>query len=144
MEEWEFQIGRFDIRYALTYLNIFYAAPQEGHLTRLVKIFSNLQSVPGKRKSNVVSPEDIGEINGKVCNTKYWLEKYPRATEEIGEGLLEPRELSLSTTVYFDSDHAHDQVTCRSVSVVLSFIGSTPISLTSKRQGTIESSSCSA
>ena len=91
MEEWEVQIGRFDIRYALTYLNIFYAAPQEGHLTRLVKIFSNLQSVPGKRKSIVISPEDTGEISSKGANTKDWLEKYPSATEEIDEVLLEPR-----------------------------------------------------
>ena len=45
--------------------------------------------------------------------------------------------------VYFDSDHSHDQVTRRSVSGVMSFVGSTPISCTSKRQGTIESSSYS-
>ena len=45
--------------------------------------------------------------------------------------------------MYFDSDHSHDQVTRRSVSGVVSFVGSTPISWTSKRRGTIESSSYS-
>ena len=45
--------------------------------------------------------------------------------------------------MYFDSDHAHDQVTRWSVSGVVSFVGPTPISWTSKRQGTIESSSYS-
>ena len=49
----------------------------------------------------------------------------------------------LSTTVYFDSDHAHDQVTWRSVSFFLCFLGQTPISWTSKRQGTIKISSYS-
>ena len=43
--------------------------------------------------------------------------------------------------MYFDSDHAHDQVTRWSVSGVVSFVGPTPISWTSKRQGTIERSS---
>ena len=39
MAEWAVQIGSFDIRYALTSLNRFLAAPREVHLSRLVKIF---------------------------------------------------------------------------------------------------------
>ena len=39
MIEWAVHIGRFDIRYALTSLNRFSAAPREGQLTRLIKIF---------------------------------------------------------------------------------------------------------
>ena len=39
MAEWAVKIGRFDICYALTSLNRFSAAPREGHLTRLIKIF---------------------------------------------------------------------------------------------------------
>ena len=40
--------------------------------------------------------------------------------------------------VYFDSDHAHDQVTQISVSGILCFFGSIPIIWTSKRYGTIK------
>ena len=64
--------------------------------------------------------------------------------EDIYDGLTEPRGRPLSTTVYFDSNHAHDQVNRRSVSVGLSFVGSTPISWTSKSKGTIESYSYSS
>ena len=46
--------------------------------------------------------------------------------------------------VYLDSDHAHDLVMRQLVSGVLSFVGLMPISWTSKRQVTIESSSYSA
>ena len=81
MAEWAVHIGIFDICYAVTPLNRFYAAPREGHLKRLVNIFGYLQTVPAKRKSIFVSPEDIGDISGKGANTKYWLEKYPTATE---------------------------------------------------------------
>ena len=111
MAEWALQIGRFDIRYALTSLSRFSEAPREGHLSRLIKIFGYLQTVPEKAKSIVVPAEDIGGIKGKGANTKPWLEKYPEASEEIDKDLLEPQGQPLSTTVYFDSDHARDQVT---------------------------------
>ena len=45
MAEWAVHIGRFDICYAVTSLNIFSVAPREGHLKRLVKIFGYLQNV---------------------------------------------------------------------------------------------------
>ena len=79
------------------------------------------------------------EGGDKGANTKDWLEKYLGASEEIDEGLPEPWGRPLRTTVYFDSDHAHDQMTRRSVSDVVYFVGWTSTSCTSKRQGTIES-----
>ena len=60
MAEWAVQIGRFDIRYALTSLNQFSAAPRMGQLKRLIKIFGYLQTVSADRKIIVVSAEDIG------------------------------------------------------------------------------------
>ena len=144
MAEWDYQIGRFDIRYTLTSLNRFSAASREGHISRLVNIFGYFQSVTGRRKSIIVSTEDIEEIIGKSSNVKELLDKYPEASEDIDEGFLEPRGRPISTPVYIDSEHAHDHVTRRSVSGVLSFVGSAPIIWTSKRQGTIESSIYSA
>ena len=100
--------------------------------------------MPADSKSIVVPEEYIGEIKGKGPDLKVWLEKYPDALEEIDEGLPEPQGKPIPSTVYFDSDHAHDQVTRCSVSGVIEFVGLTPISWTSKRQGMIESSSYSA
>ena len=40
-----------------------------------------------------------------------WLDKYPRASEDIDEGLPGPRGCPIRTEEYFDSDHDHDQVT---------------------------------
>ena len=74
---------------------------------------------------------------------KYWLEKYPGASEDICEVLPESRERPLSTSVYFNSEHSHYQVTWQSVSGVLCFVGSAPISWTSKRESTINISSYS-
>ena len=140
-EKWIFQIRRFDISYALTSLNRFSATPMEGHISRMVNIFGYLKRVYGRRKGIVVSPEDIEEISGKGANFKDWLENYPGASDDIDEGLSEPRGRPISTSVYFDSNCANDQVTCRSVSGILFFVGSTLIRWTIKRQGNIKSSS---
>ena len=70
---WAVQTGRFDIRFALTSLNSFLGAPMEVHISWLVKIFGHLQRVTGRRKSIVISPEDMYEISGKGDNTKDWL-----------------------------------------------------------------------
>ena len=77
------QMGRFDIRYALTSLNRFSAAPRQGHLTRLIKLFGYLQTVPADTNTIVVLAEDIGDITGKGSDIKVFLEKYPNATNEI-------------------------------------------------------------
>ena len=59
MAEWAIQIGRFDIHYDLTSLNRLLVAPREGCISQLVKIFGYLQIITGRRKSIVVSPEDV-------------------------------------------------------------------------------------
>ena len=76
-------MGRFDIRYALTSLNRFSAAPRQGHLTRLIKLFGYLQTVPADTNNIVFLAEDIGDITGKGSDIKVFLEKYPNATNEI-------------------------------------------------------------
>ena len=73
MAKWAVKIGRFDIRYALTSLNRFSAAPREGHLKRLIKIFGYLQTVPADSNSIVVSSEDIGDIKAWDLTSWYGL-----------------------------------------------------------------------
>ena len=64
-----------------------------------------MEDANGRRKSIVISPEDIRKISGKGANNSDWLEKYLYDMEEIDEGLPEPRGCPLSTTVYLDYNH---------------------------------------
>eukprot|EP00957_Ditylum_brightwellii_P176144 13412445-Ditylum_brightwellii.AAC.1 len=41
----------------------------------------------------------------------------------------------LTIMAYFDSDHAHDKMTRRSISGLIIFVGRTPVIYQSKRQG---------
>ena len=111
MAEWVVQIGRFDIRFTLTSLNRFLSDPKNGHVSWLVNIFVYLKSVTGRRKSIVILPEDIEEISVKGDNVKDWLEQYPDTSEDICEGITDPRGRPFITSVYFYSGHSHDKVT---------------------------------
>ncbi len=42
--------------------------------------------------------------------------------------------------MFFNADHAHDHVTCRSISGLIVFVGSTPVIWHSKQQGCIATS----
>ena len=53
----------------------------------------------------------------------------PTHQKVIYDGLSETQGLPLSTTVYFDSNHSHDQVTRLSVSGVICFVDLIPILL---------------
>jgi hypothetical protein len=72
------------------------------------------------------------------------MKKYPEAMEEKSTRTPEILGEALNLTVYADADHAHDQVTRRSITGIIVFIGSTPIIAKSTRQGSVESSTYSA
>ena len=97
-----------------------------------MKIFDYLQNFTGRQKNIVILIGVIREISGMGDNNKDWLDKYTKTSEDIDEGLPETRGRSRSTNAYFESSHAHDQVTKRSVSCVMCFDGSSPISWSSK------------
>ena len=94
-----------------------------------MKVLGYLQDATGRQKIIVILPEDIREISGKGANTADWLEKYLNAMEKIDEGLPDTRGNPRSTTVYFESDHAHDPVAQQLVSGVMCFVGVHPYKL---------------
>ena len=74
MAEGSVQIGRFYIRYDLTSLNRFPAAPREGHISQLVKIFGYLQIVSGMRKGgfhHLIHKTQQGVHKGTNMNERY-------------------------------------------------------------------------
>ena len=59
---------------------------------------------------------------------------------KIPKGLPEPKGKPVKITVYVDADHAHDQVTRRSVTGIILFLNNMPVRAISKRQKTVETS----
>jgi hypothetical protein len=71
-------------------------------------------------------------------------DQYKDAYEELDPAFPKPMGTPLSTSIFFDSDHAHDTKTRRSITGVLVVVGSTPVSWISKRQGAVATSTYSA
>ena len=143
---WIMQIGRIDIAYATVSLARFVAVPRRTHLKHALHVFGYLKAFPNAR-STVDSRDPIyeyGEEHLKV-NLQTKMEKfYPEASEEIDRRLPKPLVPEMSTTVFVDSDHAHDKVTRRSITGMIIFVGRTPVQGLSKRQGSIETSTYGA
>eukprot|EP00978_Attheya_sp_CCMP212_P043997 scaffold296954_cov43-Attheya_sp.AAC.1 len=111
-----------------------------------------MRSVLGYLKDNpnghiVFDPTDLRRLaTAKSSDADYflrpWENKYPDASENLPSDLL-PETKGRSTTMscFVDADHARDQVTRRSVTGLLLFLGSTPIAWMSKRQNTVERTS---
>ena len=136
---WIITLGRFDIAYSVNALSRFSMQPREGHLRAAKRIFGYLKSYP---KGRIVIDPNFRDWSGYAEGENYdnWKEFYPDAEEEDPPKMPEPRGPSARITVYVDADHAHDQLTRRSVTGVLLFINNTPVKWVSKRQKTVETS----
>ena len=140
---WLVAIGRFDIAYAISSLSRFSACPRVNHLMELKRVFEYLNKFPDRRiRIDSSDPPDIGERVGPP--EADFSQQYPDAKEEVDPKFPKPKGRSLSTSVWFDSDHAHDKVTFRSITGLITYVGSTPVYWASKRQGAIETSTYGA
>ena len=81
----------------------------------MVNIFGDLKHATVRQTVIVISPDNIRETSGKGFRITYWLNKCPDAMKYIYGGLPYLRRNPLITTLYFDSNYFHDQVTRRSI-----------------------------
>jgi hypothetical protein len=143
MAQWLVTIGRFDLAFALNSLSRFSSSPRERQLGHAIRIFKYLKKHPVKWVR--LDPGDHtagGELSDPLKGMKpEWHNYYHQATELIDAKHPIPSSKSgfkpLETTVYFDSNFAHDEVTRRSVTGTITYVGNCPVAWLSKRQGAI-------
>ena len=70
----------------------------------------------------------------------YFLENYPHTKDEVDPSFPSSFRPVLDATILADSDHTYDLATRRSITWLLDYVGSTHVTWTSKRQGSIASS----
>jgi Reverse transcriptase (RNA-dependent DNA polymerase) len=134
--QWLITCGRMDIIQAVNSLSPFAAAPRTQHLQLLIRVFGYLRQFP-KHTMEVTTEPHIphGRQVTKPYTTKddtQWEDIYPGATEEIDHRFPKPLGKSLSTGIYFDSNHAHDEWNRHSVTGLLAYVGGTPVAWMSK------------
>jgi len=141
---WCVTLGRFDVAYATNTLARFAMAPREGHYKQAQRIFGYLSNPAFTKGRLLIDPNEhnVRDDIRKESKKYDWTEFYPDAMEEIPPmgTIPAPKGGRAKITVYVDADHAHDQVTRRSVTGILLFINNTLVRAYTKRQRTVETS----
>ncbi len=135
---WLITLGRFDVNYATQALSRFSMAPREGHFRAMQRVMGYLKKFP---KGRIIIDANLRDWSKyPMTNQDSWQGLYPDATEELPPNMPSPKGIGVKITCYVDADHAHDQLTWRSVTGVILLLNNTPIKWMSKRQKTAESS----
>jgi hypothetical protein len=140
MAQWACTIGQLDISFAVSSLSRFSAAPRTHHLELALHLFGYLKKNPNRRIVLDSRPLLIDESLRTDSFHPDFLEDYPDAAEDMDDSFPTPFGDELTTSVFFDADHAHDHATRRSITGIIVFVGSTPVIWQSKRQRCIATS----
>ena len=138
--QWACVVGRLDVCFAVSSLSRFSANPRQNHLKLALHVISYLKRHPNRR---IVVDSNQLQVDPELQQDNFhpdFLEDYADAEEDIPTDLPPAFGSELETSIFFDSDHAHDVKTHRSISGLILFVGSTPVAWHSRRQGCIATS----
>ena len=113
-------------------------APREGHFKAIQRILGHLKTFS---KGRILLDNDFPDHSKyKVEDHDCWNKVYPDIKEEILHSMPTPKGKPVRIMVYVDADHAHDQITRRSITGIIVMVNKTPVQWVCKRQKTVESS----
>ena len=116
----------------------FMAAPREGHLFAVLRIFAYLKY---HGRSKIVIDFETKDWSQKNFMDKAdWSEYYPNAKEIIPDNTPEALGKPVQVNLFCDAAHATCHVTWRSTTGIVVMLNGTPVTWYSKRQQTIEAS----
>ena len=136
---WAITLGRFDVQYATNTLARYNMAPRQGHLDAAVRIIGYLKKTQRLNPKILVNPDLPNHDQYESYDYDNWKEFYPEAEEEIPYDMLKPKGKEIKITIWVDADHAHDQVTRRSITGIVIMVNGMIWKTISKRQKTVES-----
>ena len=140
---WLAQIGRPDIRYATMLLSRHVAAPRRGHLKLCDHVWGYLRANRSLSLPVDAKPfPGVAEFDEKLAEDMK--KRYPDTAEEVSPNDPESRGEEIITTVFADASWAGDKHGARSVTGLITFIGSTLIGSKASRGTAVETSSFSA
>ena len=134
--QWLVTLGRFDVATAVVTLSRFRAAPREGHLKRVQRIYSYVKQYP---HAAIRVRTEIPDYSNLPDLHYDWMESvYGNVEELIPDDMPTLHGNPVVTTTYEDANLYHDLITGRSLTGVLHLVNQTPIEWYTKRQATVE------
>jgi hypothetical protein len=134
--QWLVSIGRFDIHTAVMTMSSFRAAPRQGHLERVKRIFGYISKM--RHAAIRVRTEEPDYSDVPSFDYDWSRSVYGEPKEILPQDAPPPLGNYVTTTHYVDANLMHDLTTGRSVTGILHLVNKTPIEWYSKKQATVE------
>jgi len=134
--QWVIQLGRFDISVHVMSMSSFRAAPREGHLKRMKRIYGYIM----KYKHGIIRFDTgMPDLSDLPVHDHDWSNTpYAGSTEELPGNIPQPRGKAVRITTYADANLYHNVLNGKAVTAILHFLNKTPIDWFSKKQNTVE------
>ena len=136
---WIVELGRADVTTEASMLASCLALPRQGHLQQLYNVFAYLKL---KHNAEMIFDPSEPDIPENDFVKQDWSSSvYNKAKETIPMDMPKPKGFGFKIKAFVDSDHAGSEKTRRSRTGYMVFLNSAPIYWTSKKQGSIMTSS---
>ena len=142
--QWRVVAGRFNINYAISSLSRYAAAPRKGHLELAENVLGYLRKYPSRGYIINPKPPTIDAKYETVKVKEDFGGQYQYFHEDLDPRFPEPLIPELDINLFVDANHAHDKVTGRSITGLFGFVGSTPVSWSSRCQASVQTSTFGA
>jgi Reverse transcriptase (RNA-dependent DNA polymerase) len=135
---WAVELGRIDLAHVAGVMARFSAAPREGHMTEVLRIFAYTKK---HIESKLVFDPMSRDFDDIEWTSHDWKTFYPDIEGEVLPlGRPHERGNPVQINLFCDAAHGTCHATRRSTTGIIIFINGSPITWYSKRQNTIESS----
>jgi len=134
--QWVITLGRLDVATAVMSMSSFRAAPREGHLQRLHRIYGYLSKM---KHAAIRFRPGLPDHSDQPANEYEWEKTVYKDAKEILPGdAPEPRGPPIVTTSYVDANLCHDMTTGKSVTGIIHFVNKTIVDFYTKKQAVVE------
>jgi Reverse transcriptase (RNA-dependent DNA polymerase) len=135
---WAIELGRIDLAFSGGVMARFSAAPRQGHMQDILRIFAYCKKHIDSKVVFEAKRRDFSDVDWATYD---WRQFYPDIVGEFfPSGQPKPRGNEMDISIFCDAAHATCHTTRRSTTGIMTFINGAPINWYSKRQNTIESS----
>ena len=135
--QWCITLGRFDIAVAVMKMSSFRAAPKEGHLKRLHRIYGYLRRNPDaaiRFRTGIPPNEQLFDMP----EYDWMYSVYGECEEEIDPNHPPPKGKMVRMTSFVDANLMFCKVTGKSATGILHLVNQTPVDWYSRKQSTVE------
>ena len=134
--QWLVTLGRFDIHAQVATMSRFRAAPRQGHMDRLMRIYSyGIRTKDYAIRFRADQP-DYCFLPDQDCDWTYSV--YGNAQEILPDNMPDPLGEAVTTTTTMDANLNHCLATGKSLTGYLHFVNKTPVDWYSKKKTTVE------